>query len=153
MIDGVRIDPLRQIRDERGAIFHMLRADDPAFERFGEIYFSFVHPGWVKGWHLHREMALNYAVPVGRIQLVLYDDRASSPTRGRVQEIELGAERYLRVRVPPGVWNGFIGLGEQEALVANCATLPHDPEEIVRIPPTDPRIPYSWSRFGEVKGG
>jgi dTDP-4-dehydrorhamnose 3,5-epimerase len=153
MIDGVRIDSLRQIADERGAIFHMLRGDDPAFERFGEIYFSFVHPGWVKGWHLHKEMVLNYAVPVGRIHLVLFDDRERSLTRGVVQEIELGADRYFRVRVPAMVWNGFIGLGHADALVANCATLPHDPSEIVRIPPDDPRVPYSWQRFGEVKGG
>ena len=152
MIDGVRIDPLRQIADERGAIYHLLRADDPAFERFGEIYFSFVHPGWVKGWHLHKEMVLNYAVPVGKIHLVLYDDRERSRTHGVVQEIDLGADRYARVRVPAGVWNGFIGLGDVDALVANCATLPHDPNEIVRIPPEDPRVPYSWRRFGEVKG-
>ncbi len=153
MIAGVRVDPLRQIRDERGAIFHMLRGDDPAFERFGEVYFSLVHPGWVKAWHLHERMTLNYAVPVGRIHLVLFDDREGSATRGEVQEIELGEEHYVRVRVPPGVWNGFIGLGERDALVANCATLPHDPAEITRIPPTDARVPYSWAKFGEVRGG
>lgn len=153
MIEGVRVDPLRQIRDERGAIFHMLRRDDPAFEQFGEIYFSFVHPGWVKAWHLHSAMTLNYAVPVGRIHLVLFDDRPASPTRGEVQEIELGEEHYVRVRVPPGVWNGFIGLGDRDAVVANCATLPHDPSEITRIPPTDERVPYSWARFGDVHGG
>lgn len=153
MIEGVRVDPLRQIRDERGAIFHMLRSDEPAFERFGEIYFSFVHPGWVKAWHLHEAMTLNYAVPIGRIHLVLYDDRVGSPTRGEVQEFDLGEEQYVRVRVPAGVWNGFIGLGDRDAMVANCATLPHDPGEITRIPPTDPRVPYSWAHFGEVRGG
>ena len=153
MIDGVRIDALRQIADERGAIYHFLRADDAAFERFGEIYFSLVHPGSVKGWHLHKEMVLNYAVPVGRIHLVLYDDRERSRTRGLVQEIEVGVDRYVRVRVPANVWNGFIGLGDADALVANCATLPHDPDKIVRIPPEDPRVPYSWRRFGEVRGG
>ena len=153
MIDGVRVVPLARIPDERGTVMHMLRASDPHFSRFGEIYFSFVHPGWVKGWHLHKEMVLNYAVPVGKIHLVLYDDRERSRTHGVVQEIDLGADRYARVRVPAGVWNGFIGLGDVDALVANCATLPHDPNEIVRIPPEDPRVPYSWRRFGEVKGG
>jgi len=152
-IDGVRVDPLRQVRDERGAIFHMFRADDPAFETFGEIYFSFVHPGWVKGWHRHSKMTLNYAVPVGRVRLVLYDDRPGSPSHGVLQEIELGADAYQRVRVPAGVWNGFLGLGETDAMVANCATLPHDPEEIVRIPPDDPRIPYRWTADGKVNGG
>jgi dTDP-4-dehydrorhamnose 3,5-epimerase len=85
--------------------------------------------------------------------LVLYDERPESPTRSAVQEIELGPDRYIRVRVPPGVWNGFIGLGDSDSLVANCATLPHDPAEIVRIPMDDPQIPYSWARFGKVRGG
>jgi dTDP-4-dehydrorhamnose 3,5-epimerase len=152
MIDGVRIDPLRQLRDERGAIFHMLRADDPAFEKFGEIYFSLVHPGWVKGWHLHSKMSLNYAVPVGRVRLVLFDERPGSPTAGVVQAVELGEDDYQRVRIPPGVWNGFLGLGDRDSLVANCATLPHDPDEISRIAPDDPRIPYRWME-GPVRGG
>jgi len=151
MIDGVRIDPLRQIRDERGAIFHMLREDDPAFERFGEIYFSLVHPGWIKGWHLHTKMTLNYAVPVGSILLVLYDPRDGSPSKGRVQEIRVGDEDYRRVRIPPGVWNGFLGTGDRDAVVANCATLPHDPDEIKRLPPADRSIPYAWP-VAEVKG-
>jgi len=41
---------------------HMLRADDPGFTSFGEIYFSRVYPGVVKGWHIHDRMTLNYAV-------------------------------------------------------------------------------------------
>ena len=53
-IQGVAVTPLRRIPDERGAVFHMLSEDDAAFERFGEIYFSLVYPGVVKGWHRHR---------------------------------------------------------------------------------------------------
>ena len=71
MIEGVKVIPLRQIPDERGKIMHMLRADDPHFEKFGEIYFSVVFPGVVKGWHLHKEMTLNYAVVSGNIKLAL----------------------------------------------------------------------------------
>ena len=61
----------------------MLREDSPVFERFGEIYFSTVYPGVVKGWHVHKRMTLNYAVPVGMIKLVCYDDREDSPDQGR----------------------------------------------------------------------
>jgi len=39
MIDGVKVVPLRQVVDERGKIMHMLKATDPHFIRFGEIYF------------------------------------------------------------------------------------------------------------------
>lgn len=146
MIEGVRITPLRQIHDERGKIMKMLTRDDESFRDFGEIYFSCVHPGVVKGWHSHREMWLNYAVVAGAIKFVLFDDREGSPTRGEVQEIFLSPESYSLVTVPPGVWNGFKGVGAETAIVANCATIPHDPDEIARLDPHDNDIPYDWAR-------
>jgi dTDP-4-dehydrorhamnose 3,5-epimerase len=145
MIEGVRITPLSQIVDERGKVMHMLRADSPAFESFGEIYFSMVYPGAIKGWHLHHRMTLNYAVPVGHIKFVLYDERPSSATHTELQELFLGPDHYVLVTVPPGVWNGFKGIGAEPALVANCATIPHDPTEIERRDPFDSRIPYDWA--------
>ena len=145
MIEGVAIHPLTQIPDERGKVMHMLKATDPQFERFGEIYFSMVHPGVVKGWHRHRRMTINYAVVVGLIKLVLYDDRPASPTRGERQEIFLGESCYRLVTVPPMIWNGFKGLGTVSALVANCATIPHDPTEIERVDPINGHIPYDWA--------
>jgi dTDP-4-dehydrorhamnose 3,5-epimerase len=144
VIEGVRIAPLRQIQDERGTVMHMLRADDPHFERFGEIYFSTVYQGVIKGWHLHDRMTINYAVPVGSIKLVLFDDRDGSSTRGEVQEIFLGGSSYSLVTVPPFVWNGFKGIASPYSLVANCATIPHDPTEITRLDPFSPKIPYDW---------
>jgi len=144
VIKGVEIHPLRQIPDERGRVMHMLRRDDPWFREFGEIYFSVVYPGAVKGWHLHRRMTLNYAVVSGSIRLALYDDRPDSPTRGEIQEILTGDEHYALVTIPPGVWNGFRSAGAEPAIVANCADLPHDPDEIVRLDPRTPTIPYDW---------
>ena len=146
MIDGVEVHPLKQIVDERGKVMHMLRATDPWFKDFGEIYFSTVYPGVVKGWHLHKEMILNYAVVFGSIKLVLFDDRSDSPTKGEIQEVFLGPESYQLVTIPPLVWNGFKGLGTEPAIVANCASIPHDPDEIERRDPVDPRIPYDWAR-------
>jgi dTDP-4-dehydrorhamnose 3,5-epimerase len=145
MIDGVRIHPLRQIPDERGKVMHMLRADAPHFETFGEIYFSVVNPGVVKGWHLHHRMTINYAVVTGMIKLVLYDDRQGSPTHKEVQEIFVGESNYALVTVPPMVWNGFKGIAARPSIVANCATIPHDPTEVERLDPFKSHIPYDWS--------
>ena len=144
MIDGVRITKLSIIHDERGAIFHMIRVDDPIFKQFGEIYFSKVYPGVVKGWHIHRRITLNYAVPEGMIKLVLYDDRAASPTKGELMELFIGEENYNLVTIPPNIWNGFKGIGMKAAIVANCATEPYDPEEIERSDPNGSKIPYDW---------
>lgn len=145
MIAGVRITPLKQIPDERGKIMHMLRADAAGFAGFGEIYFSCVYPGAIKGWHIHKKMVLNYAVPHGHIKFVLYDDRPDSPTRGELQEVFMGPDNYCLVTVPPMVWNGFKGIGSEPAVVANCASIPHDPDEIARLDPFDPSIPYDWA--------
>jgi len=145
MIEGVIITPLKQIVDERGKVMHMLRSDSKTFEKFGEIYFSGVNPGAVKAWHIHKVMTLNYAVPHGRIKLVLYDDRPKSTTKGEIQEILLGPDDYKLVTVPPRVWNGFTGIGSEMSIVANCATIPHAPDEIERLDPNDHKIPYRWN--------
>ena len=144
MIEGVKVVPLRQIPDERGKVMHMLRADDPHFERFGEIYFSTVFQGVIKGWHLHEQMTINYAVPVGSIKLVMFDDRPGSRTKGELQEIFVGDGNYSLVVVPPKIWNGFKGIAAPYSVVANCATIPHDPSEITRLDPFSSRIPYDW---------
>lgn len=145
MIEGVKVHPLRQICDERGKIMHMLRSDHPDFKKFGEIYFSVIYPGVIKGWHLHTEMTLNYAVVSGMIKLVLYDARPDSPTYRQLDEHFIGESNYALVIIPPGVWNGFKGIGTATAIVANCSDISHDPNEIQRMDPFDPSIPYDWA--------
>ncbi len=144
MIEGVKVTPLLQIPDERGKIMHMLRSDADFFQGFGEIYFSCIYPGAIKGWHIHKRMFLNYAVPHGHIKLVLYDDRIESKTCGKIQELFLGSDNYCLITVPPMIWNGFKGIGTEMAIVANCASITHEPEEIDRLDPFDPSIPYCW---------
>jgi dTDP-4-dehydrorhamnose 3,5-epimerase len=145
MIEGVLAIPLKRIPDERGTVLHMLKRTDPHFIEFGEIYFSTIYPGVVKGWHKHAEMTLNYACIHGRIKLVLFDDRDGSPTRGEIMEFFLGPDNYSLIQIPPGVWNGFKGLGNETAIVANCCTHAHDPKRSIRLDPFDNDIPYDWA--------
>jgi dTDP-4-dehydrorhamnose 3,5-epimerase len=144
VIDGVRVIPLSRIPDERGTIFHMLRSTDPHFIEFGEIYFTSIYHGVIKGWHKHREMTLNYACISGRIKLVLYDDRVASGTRGTLMELFLGPDDYSLVVIPPEIWSGFKGMGQPLAIVANCCTHPHDPSRTTRLDPFENDIPYDW---------
>ncbi|PIW30992.1 MAG: dTDP-4-dehydrorhamnose 3,5-epimerase [Rhodospirillales bacterium CG15_BIG_FIL_POST_REV_8_21_14_020_66_15] len=146
-IHGVVVTPLSIIRDGRGAVMHMLRADAPHFTAFGEIYFTTVDPGAVKAWKRHREMTLNLCCVVGTVRLALFDDRDGSATRGAVQEIVLSPDvvaAYCLVTVPPGIWTGFACAGDTPALMANCASLPHDPTEADGLPAETGRIPYHW---------
>lgn len=145
MIEGVKVVPLRRIADERGTVMQMMKRTDPHFIEFGEIYFSTIYRGVVKGWHRHREMTLAYACVSGRIKLVVYDDRANSPTAGELNEFFLGPDDYSLVMVPPELWNGFKGMSDPVAIVANCCTHPHDPSRSDRLHPHENTIPYRWA--------
>jgi len=145
LIEGVQIVPLARIPDERGTVMHMLRATDPHFKQFGEIYFSTVYRDVIKGWHRHREMTLNYACVFGRVKLVLYDERSGSATSGELMEVFLGPDNYSLAIIPPEVWSGFKGMSEPFAIIANCCTHAHDPSRSTRLDPLTNHIPYDWS--------
>ncbi|MFA6260105.1 MAG: dTDP-4-dehydrorhamnose 3,5-epimerase family protein [Bacteroidia bacterium] len=146
MIKDVEITTRRIIPDDRGKIMHIMKSSDKQFTTFGEVYCSTVYPGIVKGWHMHKEMTLNYVVLKGNIKFVLYDGREDSPTYKEIQEIIIGENQYVMVTVPPFVWNGFKGIGTEEAIVINFTDIPHSAEEIVRMDPhQNDLITYDWS--------
>lgn len=144
-ISGMEIVPLRIIGDERGSVMHMLRSDAPHFSTFGEIYFSTIHRGVVKGWKRHRQMTLSLAVPVGRVRLVAFDDRSDSATNGRSVDLTFGADAYKLVVVPPGVWTAFQGIAEGTSLVANCASIPHASNEAETRAFDAPPVAVDWT--------
>jgi dTDP-4-dehydrorhamnose 3,5-epimerase len=144
-IEGVEVLPLRKIVDERGMVMHMLKNTDPHFQEFGEIYFSCGYPGVVKAWHIHKEMTLNNCCVVGMIKLVLYDGREGSSTHGELMELFIGEDNYCLVKIPLGITNGYKAFGTQMAVLANCATMPHDPQELIYIDPFENDIPYDWA--------
>lgn len=141
---GISVIPLKQFHDQRGKVMRMLRADDPHFIQFGEIYFSSVYPGVIKGWHLHTEKTVNLAVVQGLLKLVLHDPREDSPTKGKIKELCIGPENYCLVIVPPGIWYSFQAVGTETAILADCATHICPPEEGRKKQIGDPEIPYHW---------
>jgi dTDP-4-dehydrorhamnose 3,5-epimerase len=145
-ISGVEIIKKNVITDDRGKILHMLKVNDKNFKKFGEIYFSYVYPKKIKAWHIHKKMTLNYVAAYGKIKLVLYDDRKSSKTFGKIQEIFLSNDSHLLVSVPPLIWNGFSSADDNLAVLANCSDIPHDKMEISRLDYDDPKFPYDWNK-------
>ena len=144
IIHDVQIIKKKQLVNDTGKIVHMLRSDDNNFKKFGEIYFSFIYPKKIKAWHFHKLMTLNYAAVHGGIKLVLYDDRDESKTKGKLQEIILSDQNHYLVSIPPRIWNGFCSINNDLAILANCSDIPHDAEEMVKLPFDDSKFPYKW---------
>lgn len=144
-IEGVILTSLKEFKDYRGSVLHMLRADSLDFIQFGECYFSEVFPGAIKAWKKHTKQTQNIAVPVGRIKLVIYDNRHNSPTKNNLLILELGRpDAYFRVRIPPEVWYGFSCISSSAALLVNCADIPHSLVESEIVNYLDPLIPFNW---------
>lgn len=148
LIEGVGAKRAKVLPDERGRLGEILRADDPWFAKFGQVYFTTTYPGVVKAWHFHKLQTDHFYCLRGTIKLALYDARADSKTRGEVNEVYLSEYLPALVRVPPGVYHGWMCVSDIEAMVINVTTECYNyaqPDEH-RAAPHGGEIPYVWAR-------
>lgn len=142
-IEGVWLTPLKQIKTDKGAIFHAMKNIDETFHGFGEAYFSFVNHNDIKAWKIHTEMFLNLVVPIGSVRFVLKDERIGSSTFGETYETVLNSENnYCRLTISPQITFGFQGVGTDVNLVLNMASIVHRPEEVINKELSS--IKYNW---------
>lgn len=140
MIYDVKVSPLQTIPDERGCVKHFIRSDSSDFVEFGETYITEVYKGVVKAWHGYPTKLMHYAVIKGMVKLALFDSRKDSPTFQQAETLFVGDDNYVRVTIPPGVFNGFKGL--TDAIVVVTASEPFSEQGIVRFPPD--YFEYDW---------
>lgn len=154
-MEGVLLTSPKVFADERGFVRKMMEAKPsvggaPPYMDVSEIYFSTVMKGVVKAWHGHREMTLNYTCVYGMIAVGLCDLRVGK-TFGKTATVFLDdAADYKLLTIPPGVWNGFCvteGSLYKFATMANAASHVYDPDEIMRIKPSDFPIEFDWGDY------
>ena len=132
MIDGLIITDLHKFNNENGSVCHGMRKTDPGYNGFEEIYFSYIKPGSLKAWKMHKKMTLNLVVPVGdvRFNFIEVDNKRNINER---YEIIIGTSNYSRITVPPGIIFGFKGLSDSINIVTNISNLIHDDNECENI--------------------
>ena len=69
LIDGVALRKTMVLPDERGRLGEIMRADDPWFEKFGQVYFTTTYPGVVKAWHFHEKQTDHFYVIKGLLKV------------------------------------------------------------------------------------
>lgn len=134
-MDGVKITPLKTIIHPKGDLYHALKKSDDGFDGFGEAYFSTVLHNAIKGWKKHTKMVLNFVVPAGAVQVVIFDGK-------NFESIVLSQQNYKRLTVQPGLWVAFKGIGKDINLLLNLASIEHDPLESENCTLED--IKYGW---------
>ena len=145
-IDGVRIVPLKVVRNERGHLMEVQRRDDSHFLGFGQAYVTSTLPGVVKAWYRHARQIDQIALVKGRLKLVLFDSREDSPTHEVLQELTINESAPALVQIPAGIWHGFQAITEETfSLHLNSEPFQFDAPDEERIASDDPRIPFRWS--------
>ena len=137
-LNDILVTPLARMAAAGGDVRHAMKSTDSGYAGFGEAYFSSVSMGAVKAWKLHTQMTMNIIVPVGRVRFAFH---LRGTDEFRVEE--LGADRYARLTVPPGIWFGFQGMAASDSMLLNIANIAHDPAEVQRAATSE--IKFDWS--------
>ena len=120
-ISGVICRPLVVYTDQRGWLAEIFREDETAPEQVPAMaYMSVTKPGVVRGPHAHRDQTdlFCFAGP-GDFRVVLWDNRADSPTFGVRQDFHLGESSPAVLIVPPGVVHAYQNVGQTLGFVCN----------------------------------
>src|SRR5215471_9185440 len=107
-IAGVHIVSFRAFADPRGYFFESYRRSwIPGVRDMVQGNCSFSKAGVLRGLHYHLKQADFWMLPWGRVRVGLYDLRASSPTRGVGERLEIAGDHPLGLYIPKGVAHGY----------------------------------------------
>jgi dTDP-4-dehydrorhamnose 3,5-epimerase len=121
--EGVSFKPVPTQVDERGAVVELfdLRwgwCPDPLVF----AYCFTVRAGMIKGWGVHREHEDRYFILFGDMEVVLYDERPDSSTRGLVSKVVMSELRRGVLNIQAGIWHADCNLGHKDAVMVNFPT-------------------------------
>jgi dTDP-4-dehydrorhamnose 3,5-epimerase len=148
MIEGVKVVPLVAHVDDRGYLIEIIRATDPHFTRFGQVYLvGSVARGTIRAFHKHKELIDWFFISNGSAKFALRVDRPDRPTYQEMNTVVIGTNNPSLIVVPPGVFHGWMALEDNTQLISTASEVYNrgNPDE-VRVPPDS--FGYVW----EVKG-
>lgn len=146
MIEGVKIKYVKRYSDDRGFFLEVLKFGEEIFKEIKQTSYTETYPGVIKAFHYHKKQFDIWFPVKGNIQIVLYDLRYDSPTKGKTQIIYGGEENQIAILIPPGVAHGYRVLGGEKAGLFYHTSEPYDsqnPDE-ERIAFNDPMIGFDW---------
>lgn len=164
VIAGVKIIKRDVFYDPRGFLIENF---DEAKEGDKSVYSyaSLTHPGDARDsdrFHVHFKQQDRFTVVLGRMYILVFDNRENSPTLGKLQVIEAnggGSEIKEKISIPcytitipEGVYHGVMNPGPGIAMLVNHPTERYNPKDEGRIPFSDTPIPsknnetFNWEK-------
>lgn len=147
MIGGVKIKQLKVFPDDRGFVTEVIKDGEEVFVGIKQTTYTETYPGAIKAFHWHKKQTDVWFVASGMAQIVLYDLREDSPTRGETDVFYLGEQNRAALLIPPGVAHGYRVLGGKPVKLFYHTDQIYDPQnpDEERLAFDDPTIGFDWS--------
>lgn len=137
MIKDVENVPLVAHVDDRGYLIEILRASDPHFAKFGQVYLvgNFTR-GTIRAFHKHQVLWDWFFISHGTAKFGLVDDREDSPTYKETNRFVQSSRNPALLVVPPGVYHGWMSLEDDTQMISTASEVYNreNPDE-ERVPP------------------
>ena len=86
-------------------------ADDGTVKMEGDVNITWAYPGRIVAWHRHQQQTDHWFVIKGYLKVGLLD------VEGNHRWVYLGENDRRVLSIPPGVWHGYMVLGDEEAVL------------------------------------
>ena len=110
--EGVYIQKVTTHADARGSLFEIY---NQKWEHHGGpvVHGTIlsIRPHWAKGWAIHADHDDRYLILHGEVELVLYDVRENSSTKGLLSVIMLSEKDRRMINIPIGIWHATENVG------------------------------------------
>ncbi len=128
MLQKIKKIPLKKIKTKEGDIIKYLDKGKKYFNKFGEIYFSKINKGYIKGWNLHKKTKCYITVPYGSVTFVLKDLKMIKSKRFEIKD-----SRPELLIIPQNIWFKFF-TKKKFSIVMNLIEIKHNKNETRKSP-------------------
>ncbi len=124
----IKIFKLKISSNSKGDMLKYLSKKDKYFKKFGEVYFTEIKKGKIKGWNYHKKYTCLLTVPLGKVEFIFFDKISKMK-----KKIIVGKKNHSVIVVPPKIWFCFKSLNKL-SLIANTIDGIHNKNETLKIP-------------------
>lgn len=142
-ISGVKINNLKTFLTDGGSVGHVIKKNDKNFFGFGEVYYTSIKYNKIRGWKLHKKMIVNLMVLIGKLEIIIFDNRTKSKTNGKFKKIILKENDGKRLTINNNLWFAFKGISRKETKIINISNIMYDRKELLEKKLNE--INFDWS--------
>lgn len=124
---SIKILKEKIIKNKKGDIIKFFSKKNKYFRGFGEVYFSEINKGSIKGWNSHKKNISYLCVPFGKVVFIILNKK-----KVFCKKIILEKKKHRIIIIPPGFWFSFKSL-TKKSIVANLMNKPHSKSNSLKL--------------------